>query len=153
MSAPTVAPAPIQLLGYDVLDQSLQAVPEADYDAAPASVGMEMGFDVAARDDGALRLTLGLYINSRTDEETANDHHRGQFVVQGVFLWVAEDGPVTAERRRLLVVNGFSTLFGIARVHVRQLSQALPGAPLLLPMVSFRDLADDLLADADAPHT
>ena len=151
MFQPQLALAPIQLVDYVVVEQGLTVHPDADYDAEqPDGVALGLGLAVEPTEEG-IEIILGMGINEPPPEgadstQPSNAIYRGRFGIRGHFLWIGADDLTPEEQRKLLVVNGVSALYGIARVHVRQLSEPLPGPPLILPMLSFADALDGLIA-------
>lgn len=146
---PPLEIAPIQLLTYRLAEQAVQVHPEANLDAPASGVDLSVGFERHA-EDGAVWLRLMVSFNEVEPAGVADDernrHVRGHLLVVGEFEWIADDELPEEERAQLIAVNGASVLYGIARVHARQLTDPLPGAPLLLPTLSFRNVADALAA-------
>jgi hypothetical protein len=147
-----IANAPLQLREYAVTEVTYRR--RAEGGSAPDSA-LTMRFEMeGARtgEDGAV-LALRVWFNE-ADEDTAErtsesspSPHTGHIEVRGGFQWIGDDVP---ERDRLIVVNGLSVLYGIARVYVAQASGSGPDARLLLPSVSFHEVELDLSVRAEA---
>jgi preprotein translocase subunit SecB len=72
--------------------------------------------------------------------------HRGELRVTGWLTWISEEVATRDDARRLLLVNGLSMLFGIARVRVADLT-AGSDRRLVLPSISFKPIVEDFLEE------
>lgn len=130
--------APLQLRDYAVTAleyrRRLTETPQADH---PLSMRLEIE---GAENGGLTYLVLRIWINE--DEASTSDlppnPHEGRIEVRGEFEWLGPED--ISDRDRLVVVNGLSILYGIARVHIAQASGTGPDRRLLLPSVSFHEI-------------
>lgn len=114
----------------------------------------------ARRHEDEIQLLLSVHVNEAVwgdaleagvDQERqaafATRTHEGHVEVAGRFAWQGPESPPDVER--LLIVNGLSFLYGIARVYLAQASAASPGPRLLLPSVSFMNMEVELDPDPE----
>lgn len=153
--------APLQLIGYQVQELSLERVFPKESDADP--LGFALGFGIESRpvegEENAYELELTVEFN-KDEEQIPEDaegqiYHRGRVTLVGRFTWVRESFPDDPdEAEKLLLVNGLSMLYGTARVHLQQLTEPGPGQVLRLPSVSFLPIVEEWLeSDEELPET
>jgi preprotein translocase subunit SecB len=141
--------APLQLIDYNA-----ETVSYSRLEPKPApedlDVGVGLGFEMGSNPDeerNAQCLTLSVHFN-RQEEDIPEEIepyivHRGHVRVQGWIRWINEDIAARDNAKHLLLVNGFSMLYGIARVHTAQLTDGSTFDRLLLPSVSFKKVVEE----------
>lgn len=78
---------------------------------------------------------------SSSDEAPTSMPYRFAVQIEGVFH-IDHDGDAQ-ERKRMVVINGASMLFGIIREQILTLTMRHKNGPLLLPSLDFRVLTED----------
>lgn len=144
--------APLQLLDYRSELQSYERLdPEPVPDDLEMGVGIGIEFTTEFDDDrDALCVRLTVKFNAEDDiPEDIQPHvtHRGKFRVTGWLTWISEEFATRTDARRLMLVNGLSMLFGIARVHVADLTSG-SDERLILPSISFKPIVEDFLEES-----
>lgn len=129
------------LLRYERLDS--EPAPEDLNFGVGLGIEIETGFD-EARSAQRIELTVSFNEDAVPDEVQPHITHRGQFQVMGWMHWISEDVAAREDADRLLLVNGLSMLFGIARVYVADLTVG-SGDRLMLPSISFKPIVEDFL--------
>lgn len=150
--------APLQLIDYTAETVSYERL---DPEPAPddIEVGVGLGFDIDAKADRereAQQVTLSVHFN-QNEEEIPDDMkphiaHRGQVRVQGWIQWVNSEMAERDDAPKLLLTNGLAMLYGIARVHIVQLTAGRRADRLLIPSVSFQPIVEDWLEQSDVEH-
>lgn len=141
--------SPLQLIDYvaeTVSYERLDAEPAPDDEDTAIALGFEM--DTAFDEDRtAQRLTLTVHFNNHhTDvpEEVAPYiAHRGQVRVCGWIRWVRDEMAQRDDAQKLLLINGLSMLYGVARVHAAQLTEGRAAERLLIPSISFQPMVEE----------
>jgi len=141
--------APLQLLDYR---SELQAYERLDAEPVPEDVDMGIGLGVELNtefDDDREALCVRLTIDFNPESEIPEEirpyvMHRGRFQVTGWLTWIDESIASRDDARRLLLVNGLSMLFGIARVHIADLTSG-SDRRLVLPSISFKPIVEAFL--------
>lgn len=139
--------SPLQLEHSHFTGLSLVAVdiePEAEeneqlYPAIPEGVletTVELGLPSSSRGD-AHRFLVKVGVNTRK-ELPKGFPYRFATQIEGIFT-IDHDGDIE-ERKRMVVINGGSMLFGIVREQILALSLRHKNGPLLLPALDFRGL-------------
>jgi preprotein translocase subunit SecB len=67
--------------------------------------------------------------------------------VTGQLYWADEEVAAREDARRLLLTNGLSMLYGIARVRVADITDDGDEDRLVLPSVNFLPVAEDWLSE------
>lgn len=147
--------APLQLDDYVVVN-SMYAV--RDVEGEPDG-GLTVRFHTSGvRDGETVELRLTVWVNNGpppdAEEEDAgrNNPHTALAEIVGRFRWIGDE---REDQDRLIVVNGVSMLYGIARVVIAQASSAGSLERLILPAYSFANVEVDLDAtdgDGVAPE-
>ena len=140
--------SPLQLLDYrSNLLHYERLNPEPVPDDINFGVGLgiefETGFD---EEQGAQRIDLIVSFNEDAVREEIQPYiaHRGRFQVTGWLNWISEEVAARDDAERLLLVNGLSMLFGVARVYIADLT-AGSGDRLMLPSITFKPIVDKSL--------
>lgn len=152
--------SPLQLIDYTAETLRYERLdPEPVPKDMEIGVGLGFEIDTAVEEErNAQRLTLSVHFNDKEDdipkEIAPHIAHRGQVRVQGWVRWINKDMSERDDAQRLLLTNGLSMLYGIARVHTAQLTAGRTSARLLLPSVSFQPMVDEWMEvngdDSDA---
>jgi preprotein translocase subunit SecB len=140
--------APLQLRAYVAEQIHLDLAPGFDQPDAPEPQGTDT-FDVQievierarAGQVGDLRLTVLL-----NESAEAWRFYRVRLVLRGVFDLHDDSPPPDDELDRYFVLTAATVLYGAARALCSQLTAASPYPPLVLPVVTFADEIDALLA-------
>jgi preprotein translocase subunit SecB len=143
--------APLQLLDFE---SELQAYERLVAEPVPDDIDMGIGLGVEFNmefDDDREALCVRLTVQFNAEEEIPDDirpyvMHRGKIHVTGWLTWISEDFAARDDARRLLLVNGLSMLFGIARVRVADLT-AGSDRRLVIPSISFKPIVEDFLEE------
>lgn len=154
--------APLQLIDYTSETvgyerRNAEPVPE------DIELGVELGFGMDAKVDeerNAHCVTLFVRFNLNLDEipEEIQPYiaHRGEARVRGWIRWIDEEAEARDDAPELLLTNGLAMLYGIARVHIAQLTDGRSAERLLVPSISFQPMVDEWMrheaqnpADAD----
>ena len=135
-----------EILAYERLDA--EASPEDSEGGTALTFQMEATYD-EDEDAQHLVLTIGYNNEEVPDEVEPYIEHRGQVRVEGWLRWVDEDFAERDDARSLLLTNGLTMLYGIARVRVADLTDTEEGDRLVLPSVSFRPLVEDWLEEME----
>jgi hypothetical protein len=142
--------APLQLLDYRSEALAYERL-EAEPAPEDVDIGVGLQFDIDTHFDeerGAQCIALKVGFNE-SEEDLPDDviryiAHRGRVKVTGWLSWIDEEMSSRDDARRLLLVNGLSMLYGIARVRIADLTEG-EDERLLLPSVSFKPVADQFL--------
>lgn len=144
--------SPLQLATYVAEQLHIDLAPGHDAPAGEASPAEDVGdaFSVEleplayARPDqaGDLRLTVRL-----NDEAEAWRYYRFRVVLRGQFELVDPSPPPQEDLDRFFLVTASTVLYGVARALCTQLTASSPYPRLVLPVVTFGDEIDALLAD------
>lgn len=143
-------PAPLQLLTYVAEELRMDLAP--GYDATTLEMptegiddtfSVELGLVAYPRPGqrGDLRLTVRL--NDDAEEWT---YYRTRITLRGQFELVDPEPPVQDELDRFFLVTAATVLYGVARGLCTQLTASSPYPRLVLPVVTFGDEVDALLA-------
>jgi hypothetical protein len=143
--------APLQLIDYRV-----ELLAHKRFDAVPVPDGVEMGvalgleFDAAfdeARD--AQCLTLVVHYNEEGVPEDVRPYvpYEGRTRVEGWLRWVDDEAASRDDAQHLLLSNGLSMLYGLARASIADLTAGSKAPRLVLPSLSFRPIAEDWLRE------
>lgn len=140
--------AGLSLVALDVApdssDANTGAYPEVPEDAVETKV--ELGMPTCDADDPhQFLLRIGI---SSTKSLPSAFPYRFAAQIEGIFR-IEHDGDLN-ERKRLVLVNGGSMLFGIVREQILILSLRHKNGPLLLPSLDFRGLVPSAEQDASA---
>jgi len=151
--------APLQLLDYQ---SELRSYDRLEAEPVPDDVdmGVGLGLEVDTEfDDDRKALCVRLTVQFNPEEEIPEDihpyvMHRGALHVTGWLTWISEDFADRDDARRLLLVNGLSMLFGIARVKIADLTSD-SDRRLVVPSISFKPIVENFLEEdegADEPE-
>jgi preprotein translocase subunit SecB len=145
--------APLQLTDYAIDGLAYEQVRRKAGDAGVAASQASLGFRFAENEEDG-RFHLGLEVNINQDglpEESAGEVlHRGQIRISGWFAWAEGVDPTELENaRKLLLVNGYSVLYGIARTHFVHLTEPGPAPRLMLPSITFLPIIEQWLAEEE----
>ena len=92
--------------------------------------------------DNLLFGILQLQINNVAEEKSTDRKLSISLVIEGLFSFSGDDEDVF---RKMLFLNGNSTLYSIARAHIHSVtSMALNSGRVLLPMINFLKLAEEM---------
>ena len=130
--------APVQMLDYAVVEQTyVRHIPDTDPEtAAVQNVQLNVS---GQRDLSGVNLLLDVHANPPDENpDGAVYAQEGRVRVAGRFRWIGAESP--SDQEQLLVVNGVSFLYGIARVYLAQASSGAAGPRMMLPSFSFRDI-------------
>jgi preprotein translocase subunit SecB len=141
--------APLQLLDYQ---SELRSYDRLEAEPVPDDVDMGVGLGLEVNtefDDDREALCVRLTVQFNPEEEIPEDvhpyvMHRGALHVTGWLTWISEEFAERDDARRLLLVNGLSMLFGIARVKIADLTSD-SARRLVLPSISFKPIVEDFL--------
>ncbi|WP_022836393.1 hypothetical protein [Salisaeta longa] len=141
--------APLQLLDYrsELLTyERLDPEPIPDDVDAGVGVGIELEttFD-KERNARCVHLTVAFNADDELPEAMRPYvMHRGRLRVTGWLTWIDEEVAARDDAERLLLVNGLSMLFGIARVHISDLTST-SRRRLVLPSITFKPIVEEFL--------
>jgi hypothetical protein len=143
--------APLQLLDYQ---SELRSYDRLEAEPVPDDVDMGVGLGLEVKtefDDDREALCVRLTVQFNPEEEIPEDvhpyvMHRGALHVTGWLTWISEEFADRDDARRLLLVNGLSMLFGIARVKIADLTSD-SDRRLVLPSISFKPIVEDFLEE------
>jgi preprotein translocase subunit SecB len=146
--------APLQLLDYRTTTLSYERLDaESPPEDTELGVGLSFGVDAEFDDEEEVqRIQLDVRYNQEDEvpEEIAQHIvHRGHVQVNGLLQWVDEDYATRDDARRLLLTNGLSMLYGIARVRVADITADGEEDRLVLPSMSFLPVAEDWLSEGE----
>jgi preprotein translocase subunit SecB len=146
--------APLQLRDYRTTTISYERLDaETPPDDVDLGVGLSFGVDAEFDDEEEVQLIeLDVRYNEedRVPEEAAPYIvHRGHVRVTGQFYWADEEVAARDDARRLLLTNGLSMLYGIARVRVADVTADGKEARLVLPSINFLPIAEDWLSEGE----
>ena len=146
--------SPLQLVDFEAATLAYERL-EADPppDNAEMGVGLSIEMDAAfEKDRDVQRLQLDVRYNNEEDvPEDAAPYiaHRGHVRVTGWLHWASEEVAARDDAERLLLTNGLSMLYGIARVRVADLTADGRDQRLVLPSVNFRPAVQQWLEEND----
>lgn len=133
-----------ELLAYDRRD------PEPIPDDVDAGVGIGVEIETDFDEERKVRcIHLTVVFNAEDempDEIRPYVMHRGRLRVTGWVNWINEEFAARDDAERLLLVNGLSMLFGIARVRISDLTSE-SDRRLLLPSITFKPVVEDFLGE------
>jgi len=145
--------SPLQLVDYRA---HLLRYERLDPEPAPEDLNFGVGLGIEfetesdeARNAQRIKLTVSFNEDAVPDEVQTHIMHRGRFQVTGWLQWISEEAAAREDAHRLLLVNGLSMLFGVARVYVADLTVG-NGDRLILPSISFKPIVEDFLDDQNA---
>jgi preprotein translocase subunit SecB len=144
--------APLQLHNYSTTTLSYERL-EAETPPEDVELGIGLSFGVDAEfDDEEEVQHIALNVRYNQDEEVPEDLapyivHRGHVRVTGQLYWADEEVAAREDARRLLLTNGLSMLYGIARVRVADITDDGDEDRLVLPSVNFLPVAEDWLSE------
>lgn len=140
--------APLQLIDYaaeTVAYERRNAEPVPD----DVELGVEMEFGMDAkmdeeRDAHCVTLIVRFNLNLEEIPEEIQPYiaHRGEVRVQGWIRWINDEMEKRDDTPDLLLTNGLAMLYGIARVHIAQLTDGRSVDRLLVPSISFQPMVD-----------
>lgn len=142
--------APLQLHNYSTTTLSYERL-EAETPPEDVELGIGLSFGVDAEfDDEEEVQHIALNVRYNQEEEVPDDLvpyvvHRGHVRVTGQLYWADEEVAAREDARRLLLTNGLSMLYGIARVRVADITDDGDEDRLVLPSVNFLPVAEDWL--------
>lgn len=134
--------SPLQLTRYAVTDIGCKANPQFNpenelQDALEQfSVSVRLNELPSEKDvpGHAWSLELDIAQKKKDDQNFPYSFH-----ISLVGFFMSPDGPDLEKETTFVNVNGSSTLYGIAREHIRALTAAGPWGAIILPTVSFYD--------------
>ena len=150
--------APLQLADFEAATLAYERL-EADPppDDIEMGVGLSIEMDAAFEEDRDVqRLQLDVRYNNEEDvPEDAAPYiaHRGHVRVTGWLHWASEEVAARDDAERLLLTNGLSMLYGIARVRVADLTADGLDRRLVLPSVNFRSAVQQWLDEGEKEET
>ena len=153
--------SPLQLLEYNF--DGISVIPVEGYVADPefstglvffpgklslsADTGMVLLTEEASYSDFGVRLTLRV-----GPKEECNAPYQIQVAVRGVVrMHLTQATGQAQERHTRALVNGISLLYGVVREMVSNITSRSAHGQLLLPSLSFADLANQKSSDAASP--
>jgi len=147
--------APLQLADYrteTLAYERLEAeTPPNDHDLG---VGLSFGIDAEFdEEEDVQRIELDIRYNHQDDvpEDMAPYiTHRGHLRVTGWLYWASEEFSARDDAQQLLLTNGLSMLYGIARVCVADITADGAEERLVLPSVNFRPAVREWLSEETA---
>jgi preprotein translocase subunit SecB len=150
--------SPLQLADFEAATLAYERL-EADPppDDAEMGVGLSIEMDAAFEEDRDVqRLQLDIRYNNEEDvpEEAAPYiAHRGHVRVTGWLYWASEEVAAREDAERLLLTNGLSMLYGIARVRVADLTADGRDRRLVLPSVNFQPAVQQWLEENESEES
>lgn len=144
--------APLQLVDFETTALGYERL-DAEPPPEEADLGVALGFEIEAGVDDERDLQRIRLLVSYNEEDVPEDvepylKHRGRLRVTGWLQWVDEETADRDDAERLLLTNGLTMLYGIARVRVADLTEG--DDRLLLPSVSFLPIVDDWLEEEES---
>lgn len=146
--------APLQLADFEAATlayERLEAAPPPD--DVEMGVGLSIEMDATFEEDRDVqRLQLDVRYNNEEDvpeDATPYIAHRGHVRVTGWLHWASEEVAARDDAERLLLTNGLSMLYGIARVRVADLTADGRDRRLVLPSVNFQPAVQQWLEESD----
>jgi preprotein translocase subunit SecB len=146
--------APLQLLNYRTTTLAYERL-EAESSPEDLELGVGLSFGVDAEfDDEEEVQRIALDVRYNQEDEVPEEIapyivHRGHVRVTGLLQWVNEEYATRDDARRLLLTNGLSMLYGIARVRVADITADGEEERLVLPSMNFRPVAEDWLDEEE----
>ena len=143
--------APLQLVDFETTALAYERL-DAEPPPEDLDLGVGLGFEIEAEVDeerDAQRIRLLVSYNEEDVPEDVKPYlkHRGRLRVTGWLQWIDEETADRDDAERLLLTNGLTMLYGIARVRVADLTDG--DGRLLLPSVSFLPIVDDWLEEEE----
>ena len=144
--------APLQLHNYSTTTLSYERLEaETPPEDVEPGIGLSFGVDAEFDDEEEVQY-IALNVRYNQDEEVPEDLapyivHRGHVRVTGKLYWADEEVAAREDARRLLLTNGLSMLYGIARVRVADITDDGEEDRLVLPSVNFLPVAEDWLSE------
>lgn len=143
--------APLQLLDYHTATLAYERLDtEPPPDDVDLGVALEFAIDATYDDEKdvqRLALTVGYNQTKVPDEVAPYIAHRGQVRVTGSLRWIDDEVASRDDARDLMLTNGLTMLYGIARVRVADLTEGGERERLLLPSIAFQPIVKDWLQD------
>ena len=141
--------APLQLHDFETQTLAYERI-EAEPPPEDADVGVGLGFEIDAEVDeerDAQRIDLLVSYNEEDIPEDVEPYikHRGRLRITGWLHWFDEEFAEREDAERLLLTNGLTMLYGIARVRIADLTEG--DGQLILPSVSFLPIVEDWLEE------
>lgn len=145
--------APLQLIDFrsDTLaHERLESEPWPD----DVDRGIALSFELEAkhdeeRDAQQLSLTVSYNEDRIPDEVAPYIAHKGRIRITGWLRWVDDEVADRDDASELLFTNGFSMLYGVARVRIADLTEGVSTERLLLPSVNFLPMVRDWLSQSE----
>ena len=144
--------APLQLFDFETTTLAYERL-DAEPPPEEADLGVALGFEIEAGVDEERDLQRIRLLVSYNEEDVPEDvepylKHRGRLRVTGWLQWVDEETADRDDAERLLLTNGLTMLYGVARVRVADLTAG--DDRLLLPSVSFLPIVDGWLEEEES---
>lgn len=144
--------APLQLADFEAATLAYERLEaESPPDDAEMGVGLSVEMDAEFDEEREVqRIQLDVRYNNEEDvpEEVAPYlAHRGHVRVTGWLYWASEEFAAREDAQRLLLNNGLSMLYGIARVRVADLTADEGNRRLVLPSVNFQPAVQEWLEE------
>lgn len=144
--------APLQLIDFRTTTLAYERL-EAEPLPEDVEMGAALTFEIEATADEereAQRIDLTVSYNQPDDvpdEVAPHIQHRGRLRATGWIRWVDSDFAARDDARQLLLTNGLSMLYGVARVRVADLTDDASSNRLILPSANFHGLVMDWVAE------
>jgi len=143
--------APLQLLDYRTTTLAYERLDaEPPPDDVDLGVALEFEIDATYDDENEvqrLALTVGYNEKEVPDEVAPYISHQGRIRVTGWLQWIDDEVSNRDDARDLMLTNGLTMLYGIARVRVADLTEGGDRDRLLLPSVAFQPIVRDWLQE------
>ena len=132
--------SPLQLTRYVVTEIGCKANPKFNPDKEIAgaleqfSVNVRVNALATEKDIPGHSWSLELDV---TQKKKDDQNFPYEFNISLLGIFAIQEGPDAEKENRFVQVNGSSTLYGMAREHIRALTAAGPWGAIILPTVSF----------------
>lgn len=134
----------LRMESYVVTQLHMDVDPMRDHDASEGELSLD--FDVRQKPDTDDDILLELTVSVNSDDEDYEAHgFRFGCKVAGFFDVTSLKSAHPDSWKGLMLSNGLSILYGVARVHIDSLSSTAPIGRFVLPCVNMREF---LLAQA-----
>ena len=149
-----ISAAPLQLADFEAATLAYERL-EAEPPPDDADLGVGLSFEIDAEfDEEQETQRIELHVRYNDEDEVPEEvapyiAHRGHVRVTGWLHWIDEEFAAREDAQRLLLTNGLSMLYGIARVRVADLTADGRDRRLVLPSVNFQPAVEEWLVEAE----
>lgn len=151
-------PSPLTLHHYQLLEISIK--PEEGYsqneediypDIAGADLTSDVGLGTPEGEDDPCDFSLRLNISLSPKEEGTFPYHV-QISIEGFVSVVRELYSDELDRKKFVVANGTSILYGVIRETLLMMTPRFKGGAIMLPTVNFLDIVEQMEAEREETH-